>query len=174
MEVRMQNRPPRSFYPDATTQPPPRYGAPGWDIGPERRIDDGRTLARGLAWFSFGLGLLEIFGARRLTEFLDIDERHTNLIRAYGVREVAAGIAILSERTPTAAVWGRVAGDALDLATLAMAFRRDDPKAERIGVAMLAVAGAAALDIMCAQQLERTSDMMNDRHSAAGSAEHVH
>lgn len=172
MEVQTHGRPPRSFYPDAATQPPPQHGAPGWDMGPERRIDDGRTMARGLAWFSFGLGMLEVFAAPQVARFLGVDDRHTNLIRAYGVREVASGAAILMERTPNAGVWSRVAGDALDLATLALAFRGDDPNSRRIGVAMLAVAGAAALDITCALQLEHTSSQANDR--ATRYAEGVH
>lgn len=41
------------------------------------------------------------------------------LIRAYGVREIAKGVGILTSPNPTPWLWGRVAGDALDLATLA-------------------------------------------------------
>lgn len=163
MDIPTHDARPRAFYPDAVTDPPPRHGAPGWDMGPERRIDDGRTMARGLAWFSIALGLFEIFGARRLTEFLGIEERHMKLIRAYGVREIASGVAIMAERTPTASVWTRVAGDALDLATLAMAFRTDEPRTDRVGVAMLAVAGAAALDVMTALQLTGTQSQTNGR-----------
>lgn len=154
---------PRSFYPDFTDQPPPKHGAPGWDVGPERRIDDGRTLARGLAWFSIGLGLFELMGARRLAGFLGIDERHTTLIRAYGVREIATGVGIMVERTPAVGVWSRVAGDALDMATLGLAFRRDEPRTGRVALAMLAVAGATAVDVICAQQLTRTSARLNAR-----------
>jgi hypothetical protein len=67
---------------------------PGWDVGPERRIDDGRTSARGLAWFSIALGAFELLAAEKLTDFLGVDERHDNLIRAYGCREIASGVAI--------------------------------------------------------------------------------
>ena len=49
---------PRAFYPDYVDQPPPQHGRPGWDTGPERRIDDGRTVARALARIAIGLGLL--------------------------------------------------------------------------------------------------------------------
>jgi hypothetical protein len=160
---------PRSFYPGFIDQPPPQHGAPGWDIGPERRIDDGRTLARGLAWFSIGLGLFELFGARRLTSFLGIDDRHATLIRAYGVREIATGVGIMAERTPAVGVWSRVAGDALDMATLGLAFRRDEPRTSRVALAMIAVAGAAAVDIACARQLTRTRVRMNGgRQDGAG------
>ncbi len=169
MDAQTHSPRPRSFYPDFTDQPPPPHGAPGWDIGPERRIDDGRTLARGLAWFSIGLGLFELFGARRLTQFLGVDDRHTKLIRAYGLREITTGVGIMAKRTPTAAVWSRVAGDALDMATLGVAFRRDEPHADRVALAMLAVAGAAALDVACAQQLARTSARSHGRPHRAPS-----
>jgi hypothetical protein len=50
------------------------------------------------------------------------------LIRAYGVREIATGAAILYQRDPTPWIWGRVAGDALDLATLAVGLHEDNPR----------------------------------------------
>lgn len=163
MDVQPHRERPRSFHPHVVDSPPAPRSTPGWDVGPERRIDDGRSLARALGWFSIGLGALEIFGARQLTYFLGVDERHTTLIRAYGVREVLTGISIMSERTPAPGVWGRVAGDALDLATLGMAFRRDDPSPRGVAIAALAVAGAAALDITSAMQLTRTQNRTQRR-----------
>lgn len=172
MDVQPQRERPRAFHPHFLDNPPPARGTPGWDTGPERRIDDGRTLARALAWFSIGLGALEIFGARHLARFLGVDERHTTLIRAYGVREVLTGISIMRDRTPTIGVWSRVAGDALDLATLGMAFRRDEPDPRGIAIAALAVAGATALDITSALQLARTEARLrgNGRPHANGRA----
>jgi hypothetical protein len=171
MDVQPHRDRPRSFYPHFVDDPPPRHGRPGWDMGPERRIDDGRTLARAMAWFSIGLGALEILGARPLTRFLGVDERHTTLIRAYGVREVLTGISIMAERTPTIGVWSRVAGDALDMATLGMAFRRDDPRPGGVALAALAVAGAAALDITSAVKLSRTQARMEQRENGRMNAD---
>lgn len=131
---------------------PPDH-APGWDVGPERRIDDGRTLARGLAWFSIVLGAAELLAPRRFTSFLGVDDHHARLVRALGVREIAHGVAILSQRTPTEAVASRVAGDALDLAVLAAAVRWDDPRRGRLAGAMAMVGGAMAVDIYCTRRL---------------------
>ena len=36
---------------------------PGWDVGPERRIDDGRSVARMLAFAGIGLALLGVGSA---------------------------------------------------------------------------------------------------------------
>jgi hypothetical protein len=152
METITQEARPRAFSPEqARGKPLP--AAPGWDLGPERRLDDGRTLARALGWFSIGLGAVEVLAPRRVTRFLGVDERHTKLIRAYGLRELASGAAILSQRIPTKAVASRIAGDVLDLATLGAAFRRDDPHGARVLASMALVAGVMALDVLATKQL---------------------
>ena len=58
------------------------------------------TLARGLGWFSVALGLTELLGAESLGRWLGMEE-HTGLLRAYGVRELATGVGILSTDDPT-------------------------------------------------------------------------
>ena len=40
------------------------------------------------------------------------------LTRAYGLREIGTGIGILTSKDPSPWLWGRVAGDALDVATV--------------------------------------------------------
>ena len=58
------------------------------------------TLARSLGWFSLGLGALELFGAKSLCRWMGT-EQHETLIRAYGAREMATGIGVLTSRDPT-------------------------------------------------------------------------
>ena len=157
---------PRAYYPDGTDTAPGRKHTPGWDMGPERKIDDGRSLARALGWFSIGLGLFELAAPGQLTRFLGVDESNTNLVRLYGAREVGHGVAILSERTPSAAVWSRVGGDALDLATLGLTLARGRPRRDRIFMAMAAVAGVAVLDGIAAQQLSRRESANGSRRAA--------
>jgi hypothetical protein len=48
-----------------------------------------------------------------------------------------------------------VAGDGLDLATLATALEGRNPQKGNVGIAMAAVAGVTALDVYCAQTLSR-------------------
>ncbi len=114
--------------------------------------DTADSLARGLGWFSVALGLTELLGAESLGRWLGMEE-HTGLLRAYGVRELATGVGILSTDDPTPWIWGRVAGDALDIATLATGLRNDNPERENVGVALAAVAGVTVLDIVCGQWL---------------------
>jgi uncharacterized membrane protein len=71
------------------------------------------------------------------------------------LREVAAGVGILSQSRPASWLWGRVAGDVVDLASLGSAFAREESDRVRVGVAAAAVAGVTALDIYCGAQLSR-------------------
>jgi hypothetical protein len=109
------------------------------------------ALAQGLGWFSIGLGLAELLAPRRLAASLGMSE-HSGLIQAYGAREIATGIGILTQPDPTPWIWGRVGGDALDLATLTAAVP-DNPRKGSVLLAMMAVAGVTALDVICAQEL---------------------
>jgi hypothetical protein len=68
------------------------------------------------------------------------------IMRAYGLREIATGVGILTAKDPTPWVWGRVAGDALDLASLGGALAKSDQKACVAG-AIGAVAGVTLADI---------------------------
>jgi hypothetical protein len=114
------------------------------------------SVARGLGWFSIGLGLAEILAPRALTRGLGM-EGHEQIVRAYGVREIATGIGILSSTHPVPWIWGRVGGDALDIATLAPGLQQDNPKKENVELALVAVAGITALDVVCGASLARHS-----------------
>jgi uncharacterized membrane protein len=64
-----------------------------------------------------------------------------------GMREVASGIGILSQRRKSPWLWSRVAGDAMDLALLGRAAVQPGAGAARLAVAAFAVAGVTALDV---------------------------
>ncbi|MBV9958997.1 MAG: SRPBCC family protein, partial [Acidobacteria bacterium] len=79
---------------------------------------------------------------------------NTTLIRLFGLREIASGIGIFMQgRKPAAAVWSRVAGDALDIASLGVAFASPQSKKGRVAFATANVLAVTALDVLCAQQL---------------------
>jgi hypothetical protein len=144
----------RAFRPEMADSVGSGTQTPGWNLETERRIDDGRMLANGLGWFSIGLGLYELLAPRHLGRTLGMEDK-TGLIQAYGVREIANGVGILARRRPAEWVWGRVAGDALDLATLAPGLDDDNPRRGNVAIAIGAVAGVALLDVLCARQLSR-------------------
>jgi hypothetical protein len=111
-------------------------------------------LAKGLAWFSIGLGLTEIVAPRWLGRMIGIggiDEK-SGVLRAMGVREVLTGIEVL--RNPVVGLWGRVAGDVVDLSLLGKALTSDDADRTRLAGATGAVLGVGLLDLASALRLQ--------------------
>jgi uncharacterized membrane protein len=122
-------------------------------------VNDGQRLANGLGWFSIGLGVAEIAAPGKLAELIGLrdKERSRTLLRIYGLREIAAGIGILSQTRQSGWLWGRVAGDVVDLASLGSALGARNVDRTRVVTASAAVLGVTALDVLCAQGLTRTS-----------------
>jgi len=118
---------------------------------PGMPLANAKRLARGLGWFSVGLGLTELLAPSLIARITGVSEKRTGLIRLYGLREIASGVAIFSQKNPAAGVWSRVAGDAMDLASLSAACT--DANRGKITFAAANVAVVTALDVMCAQQL---------------------
>jgi uncharacterized membrane protein len=108
-------------------------------------------IARDLGWFSMGLGLTGLVATEALARFLGTERK--TLLRFCGLRELAAGVGILSRPQPAGWMWSRVAGDALDLASLACLLSSRRPHPVNAAVATAAVAGVTALDIWCAAKL---------------------
>lgn len=122
-----------------------------------------QRVARGLGWFSIGLGVAELLVPGLIAKLCGGQGKHTGLIRLYGLREIAAGLMIFSQgNKPAAGVWSRVAGDAIDLATLAAA--AVNPRTNKAGVAFATanVLAVTAVDIACAQELSRQKGEMTE------------
>jgi hypothetical protein len=111
-----------------------------------------QSLAKGLGWFSIALGLTELLAPRKVTRALGM-EGHEGLVQAYGLREIASGAGILASDQPAPWVWSRVAGDALDMATLASGLNDNNPKRDNVALALAAVGGITALDWATAASL---------------------
>ena len=110
-------------------------------------------LAKGLGYFSIGLGVMELFMPAWVGEMIGVSHRYRAFLPVLGLREIAHGAAILSQQKPTGGVWSRVGGDAVDLAYLATAFAGEENNTNRLIGATMAVLGVTALDVMCAQAL---------------------
>jgi uncharacterized membrane protein len=112
-------------------------------------------LTKGLGWFSIGLGLAEVLAPRAVANVTGVRESRKNrsLLRLYGMRELAAGIGILSETRPAAWLWARVGGDVVDLSSLASALADEQNDKKRVAFSIASVLGVTAADIYCAQEL---------------------
>ena len=140
--------------------------------GSERAAVSADALARGLGWFSIGLGVAELLAPRQLTRMLGMQGGEA-LVQGFGAREIATGVAILSSQQPAPWVWARVGGDVVDLATLASGLDEGNPKRGNVGLALAAVAAVTAVDVLCASALGAAADSakpvpMHDYHGRSG------
>lgn len=106
-----------------------------------------RQLNKALGWFSIGLGLTELLAPRALGRLIGAGQNHSAITRLCGVREIASGMGLLSQRAPASAAMSRVVGDAMDLALLAAALRSPDAQPARLLAATTAVLGVMAADV---------------------------
>jgi hypothetical protein len=118
-----------------------------------------RTAAKALGWFSLALGVGELVAPGTIKRHVGTPGPR-GVLQAYGLREMLAGAAILASDRPVAMVWGRVAGDVLDIATLLPALSRDNPRREGGMAAMGFVALATAMDVWVAMQGDATEEPM--------------
>ena len=70
----------------------------------------------GLGYFSIAIGLIEVAAPGRLARLLGLDGNKAarNTLVAFGLRELAAGGALISSPAASTNVWNRVFGDLLD------------------------------------------------------------
>ena len=106
-------------------------------------------LARGLGWFSIAIGTAELLAPRRVSRSIGM-RRAAPVFRAYGLREIASGVGILTSKDPRGWLWGRVAGDVLDLLTAAPALGNRGRRGRNAVAFLGLVAAATAADVFCA------------------------
>lgn len=124
------------------------------------RSDDGERLAKALGVFSVGLGLTQVLAPQGVARAIGMEDHDDNrkTMRALGIREIATGVGLLSQERPTTFAWGRVAGDAMDLALLGRASRSERSDGRRLAAAAAAVAGVMLLDLIASQRLGRREE----------------
>jgi hypothetical protein len=125
------------------------------DAKPPFAVTD-RQLGLALGWFSVGLGLLQILAPRGLGRAMGVGH-HPVIMRLCGLRELASGVGLLSERSPAAFAWSRVAGDALNLALLRSALGSPGSSKAKIAAAATLMASVTAIDIFASQQMTRSA-----------------
>ena len=134
------------------TVPTPTHGAAPSHTPPDTKYVPGERTARGLGWFSIGLGVVELVAPRALSQLTGV--RHPELLRAYGLREIICGVGILASDRPHGWMWARVGGDALDLATIGEELAEaSGERRNRLLATGAAVAGVLGVDAMVSAQM---------------------
>lgn len=148
------------------------YGRGDGEQSSQGPIGDPERVARGLGWFSIGLGLAQIAAPRRVARMIGVDDDDTNrtTLFAIGVREIASGVGILTRERPAGPVWSRVGGDVMDLALLGRAMRSDTSEKNRVAAATAAVVGVTILDFLTGQGLTREGGVRAGGNGARGQA----
>jgi uncharacterized membrane protein len=124
-------------------------------------------LALALGWFSIGLGLAEVIAPHAIARVVGTSpsDRTNSVIRSFGAREIGTGLAILAQPNEAKWLWGRVAGDGLDLATLARVLGDEGADREKTFFAIANVAAVTALDVWCAVRLSQGGDQQSSATS---------
>jgi uncharacterized membrane protein len=120
-----------------------------------------RSLARGLGVASLGLGLAQLRAPGELARLAGVDDEPSNraLIRAVGCRELLHAAGLLATNRLGFWSWTRVAGDAMDLATLGRALQKVDRRRRpKTATVTAAVAGITVLDLVAALGNSRADD----------------
>src|SRR3569833_4361332 len=81
-------------------------------------------MAKGLGYLSIALGVAELVAPRAVCRAAGLNGME-RLVRSYGAREIATGVAILTSHNAAPWIWGRVAGDMADIATVATGIRQN-------------------------------------------------
>ena len=125
-----------------------------WQRGGPKGANPER-LARGLGWFSLGLGLAAVTAPRYVSQLIGVpDNGNTRtVLRAVGLREILTGVGILTQRRPAGWLWARAGGDVMDLALLSSALKSEHARRPRVAAAAAAVVGIMALDVRGGEQL---------------------
>ena len=132
---------------------------------------DYKKLGLGLGYFSIALGVLELAGPGRIARLLGIQgDTPRKVIRWFVARELLAGGMLLRGPAVSTNVWNRVAGDLIDLGSLAFAAGRSQHKLAVAG-AIGFVAGATALDVLTARGLDRETGRTFPRLRRSGDSD---
>jgi hypothetical protein len=102
---------------------------------------------------SLGLGVWGLFAPKGVNRFLGLTNSPQTTQLLFGAREMAAAATLLSDPTRASALWGRVAGDAFDIAVLSRLNRTENPKRGNARLALGVVLAVTALDLIAAVRM---------------------
>ena len=131
------------------------------------RQEEVQRRGRGLGWISAGLGVAQLAAPDTVRRISGVDDSPASrvMVPLVGARELVHAAGLLTSRRKGVWAWTRVAGDAMDLASLGMALaRRGGRRRRRLVGVTGAVLGITALDLLTAVHASRA------KQASSGSA----
>ena len=121
------------------------------------RVRDKDSLAQFLGWFSLALGSAQLAAPRAVCKLVGArgDGASPLVMRLMGARELTQGLGILIRPRPTAWLWSRVVGDAVDLSLLGLVAARTERGRARTAFAIANVVGVTVPDVFESLHLTR-------------------
>jgi hypothetical protein len=110
-------------------------------------------MARLLGLVSLGLGAAELAAGRRISRELGIGK--PAVVDAFGAREIGTGLMVMAHPDSSLPMWGRVAGDVMDMALLASALGSNNRRRHNAAWAALGVLGVTLVDVAVAVMLTK-------------------
>lgn len=123
-------------------------------------------LARGLGWFSLGIGIAQVVAPRTIARLCGVPVPPALMVLC-GLREIACGVGLLAHDQPQPWIKVRLAGDTVDLVALGCGTLVPGVDRRRIAVAGAAVAGIGVLDGYCSYELARRGRHLPPQHLTA-------
>jgi hypothetical protein len=119
-------------------------------------------LAKGLGWFSLGLGVPQLLAPQQVNRLIGVagTRRNQVIMRAVGLRELGGAVGLLGRPRPAGFLFARVAGDAMDLLLLRAALRAEGNARHRVAAVAAAVAGVTVLDMIASAKTSRSSQRL--------------
>jgi hypothetical protein len=111
---------------------------------------NGEGRGRALGWVSLALGGGALAMPRAIGNLIGV-ESDGGLIPLVGAREIAAGIALLTQRDKTPWLWARVWGDVMDIALLEAALGNERNDRGRLAVTLAVIAAITAVDVFAVE-----------------------
>lgn len=127
-----------------------------------------RSPARGLGWFSIGLGLAEVLMPRAVARLAGAPNLPL-VTRLHGLREIGVGVGLLMSRDPQPWLWGRVAGDVVDIATVLPGLATSG-RPGRTMVSLAVLGGVLYVDMKTAELAapRKATDVIHDYSNRSG------
>lgn len=117
---------------------------------------------RGLGWMSLGLGVAQLVAPDTVRRISGVDDSPMSrmVVPLVGARELVHAAGLLTSRRIGVWAWTRVAGDAMDLTSLAVAIAHRSGRRRRRLVAVTgAIAGITALDLLTAVRATQAKEL---------------